>query len=203
MPGARDPFPARHPWYALIEASGAKADGEARAALESMLATAVEDGLVTDVVMAETLAHARDLWRLREAVSEAQKPEGGNIKHDVSVPVARIPAFVREADAAVERIVPGARSIPVGHFGDGNIHYNIAQPPGMDKAAFLALTGRVNAAVHAVVLHMGGSIAAEHGVGRQKRAELARTKQPVELEMMRGIKTLFDPNGILNPGKVV
>lgn len=203
IPGARDPFATAYPWYALLEISGARADGQAARGLETILTDAVERGLVLDTVLAGSLAQARDLWRLREGISESQKPEGGNIKHDVSVPIARISEFVTRANAIVERICPGARPLPLGHFGDGNVHYNIAQPPGMDKSRFLALWEEMTRAVHDLVVEMGGSISAEHGVGRMKRAELARLKSPIEMDLMRRIKTAFDPNGILNPGKVL
>jgi FAD/FMN-containing dehydrogenase len=149
------------------------------------------------------MSQARDIWRLREGISEAQKPEGGNIKHDVSVPIARIPEFVARADAIVERICPGGRPIPLGHFGDGNVHYNISQPIGMDKDKFLALWKPMTNEIHGLVAEMNGSISAEHGVGRMKRDELERVKSPVELDLMRRIKAVFDPNGILNPGKVL
>jgi FAD/FMN-containing dehydrogenase len=201
--GTREPFATPVPWYVLVELSGAKADGSANAALESILTAAAERGLILDAAIAGSLAQARAFWRLREGVSEGQKYEGGNIKHDISVPVARIPEFLRRADAAIERLCPGARPIGVGHFGDGNIHYNIAQPPGMDKQAFLAMTDPIGDAVHALALEMNGSIAAEHGVGRLKRHALAQTKSAVEIDLMRRIKSVFDPNGILNPGKVL
>jgi FAD/FMN-containing dehydrogenase len=203
MAGARDPFPRSYPWYVLLEISGARANGEARAALEGLLADALEASLALDATLAASMAQARDLWRLREGISEAQKFEGGNIKHDVSVPIARIPEFIAQADAAIERICPGARPIPLGHFGDGNVHYNIAQPVGMDRNAFMALSHAFNRAVHDLSVALGGSFSAEHGIGRMKRAELARLKDPVALDVMRAIKAAFDPNGILNPGKVV
>lgn len=201
--GAREPFQARHPWYVLLEVSGAKADGGANATLEQILTSASDAGLVVDATIANSVAQARALWLLREGVSESQKPEGANIKHDVSVPVARIPAFIVQADRAVLGICPGARPLAIGHFGDGNIHYNIAQPIGMERKAFLSLTDKIGDAVHAIALEMGGSIAAEHGVGRLKRQALIDTKSAVEIDMMRRIKSVFDPNGILNPGKVV
>ena len=140
---------------------------------------------------------------IREGISEAQKPEGGNIKHDISVPIARIPEFISRANAIVEKMCPGARPLPLGHFGDGNVHYNISQPPGMDKAKFLELWHPMSTAIHALVADMNGSISAEHGIGRMKRAELAKLKSPVELDLMRQIKAVFDPNGIMNPGKVL
>lgn len=201
--GTREPFVARYPWYALLEISGAKADGTANAVMESVLTEAYERGLLLDATIAGSLAQAKDLWRLREGVSEGQKNEGANIKHDVSVPVARIPEFLRRADAAVEAICPGARPIGVGHFGDGNVHYNVAQPLEMNRNAFLSLTDKIGDAVHGITLDMNGSIAAEHGVGRMKRLALAETKSQVEIDMMRRIKSVFDPNGILNPGKLL
>jgi FAD/FMN-containing dehydrogenase len=203
IPDTRDPFPSRHAWYVLIEMSGARPDGKATSDLETLLSEAQAKDRIVDAVMAGSLSNAKALWKLREGISEAQRPEGGNIKHDVSVAVSRIAEFVARADAAVEKICPGARPIPLGHFGDGNIHYNVAQPPGMDKAAFLALWEPMSEAVHAIVTEMGGSIAAEHGVGRLKRPWLPRYKSPVEMELMRSIKAALDPKGILNPGVVV
>jgi FAD/FMN-containing dehydrogenase len=203
IPGARDPFAHAYPWYVLIDISGAKPDGQAAREMEDVLGQASERGLLLDAVLATSMTQARDLWRLREGISEAQKPEGGNIKHDVSVPIARIPEFIARADRILERICPGARPLPLGHFGDGNVHYNIAQPLGMDKERFLALWEPITTAIHDLVIEMDGSISAEHGIGRMKRADLARYKSPVELDLMRRIKASFDPNGILNPGKVL
>ena len=176
--GARDPFAAAHPWYVLIEVSGAKADGRAGREMEAILAAALDKGLVLDAVLARSSSQAADLWRLREAISEAQKPEGGNVKHDIAVPIARIPEFIARANVAVEKVCPGARPLPVGHFGDGNIHYNIVQPAGMDKATFLAQWDAISDVVHDLVTGMGGSISAEHGIGRMKRAGLARSQEP-------------------------
>ena len=201
--GARDPYSTAYPWYVLLEISGAKDDGTAAREMEGILEAATARGLILDAVIANSLTQANDLWRLREGISEAQKPEGGNIKHDISVPVPRIPEFISRANAAVEQVCPGARPLPVGHFGDGNIHYNIVQPAGMDKKAFVAMWDTISDAVHGLVADMDGSISAEHGIGRMKRRGLARFKSPVELELMRGIKKVFDPNGIMNPGKVL
>ena len=144
-----------------------------------------------------------NFWRLRELMPEAQKPEGGSVKHDVSVPIARLPEFIVRANEIVERVCPGARPVPFGHFGDGNIHYNISEPKGYGREPFMRIGIDINAAVHDLVDSLGGSISAEHGIGRYQRDELARFKSPVELELMRGIKRVFDPNGILNPGKVL
>ena len=202
-PGTRDPFAARHPWYALVETSGLKADGAAERVLTEVLTAAAGRGLVRDAVIAGSLAQARELWRLRESYSPAQKPEGGNIKNDVSVPVASIPELMARADREVARRCPGARPVPLAHFGDGSVHYNIAQPPGMAKEKFLALWDDITQAVQAIVLDLGGSISAEHGIGQMKRADLARAKSAVEMDMMRRIKAALDPKGILNPGKVL
>jgi FAD/FMN-containing dehydrogenase len=136
-------------------------------------------------------------------MSEVQRLEGGSIKHDVSVPVSKVPAFLDAATNKVRHMIPGCRPVPFGHIGDGNIHFNISQPVGADKEAFLAHWEDVAREVHAIVRDMGGSISAEHGIGTLKRDELAATKQPVELEMMRGVKRMLDPNGIMNPGKVL
>ena len=202
-PGTRDPFAARHPWYVLIETSGLKADGAAERVLTQVLTDASERGFVVDAAIAASLAQARDFWRLRESYSPAQKPEGGNIKNDISVAVARIPDFIARADAAIARLCPGARPVPLAHFGDGSVHYNIAQPQGMSKQAFLARWDDITHAVQDIAIELGGSISAEHGIGQMKRADLARVKSDVEMDLMRRIKASLDPKGILNPGKVL
>ena len=203
VPGTRLPLREPAPWYALIEIAGANADGTAGAVLERLLAEASEQGLIGDAVVAGSVAQSQSLWRRREAASEAQKPEGGSIKHDISVPVALIPEFLGEAAPVVEAVCPGARPVVFGHFGDGNVHYNVSQPPGMDKARFLAMWDPMSAAVHELVATMGGSISAEHGIGQMKRADLVRYKSTVELALMRKIKAALDPNGIMNPGKLL
>jgi FAD/FMN-containing dehydrogenase len=200
--GARHPFPGPYPWYALLETSGLKADGTAERVLTDTLTTASERGIIANAVIASSLGQARDFWRLRESYSEAQKPVGASVKNDVSVPVAAIPEFIRRADAAVERICPGARPLPISHFGDGNVHYNIAQPEGMARDKFMGLWDDIVHAVHDVVASLNGSISAEHGIGIMKRAELAHVKGEVAMDLMRRIKTAFDPKGILNPGKI-
>jgi FAD/FMN-containing dehydrogenase len=201
--GTREPFPTKHAWYVLLEISGLKADGTAEQQMLSALEAATEKGLIVDAAIAGSIAQARDFWRLREAVSEAQRPEGASIKHDVSVPVQRIPEFVERANALVEKLCPGVRPLAFGHFGDGNVHYNITQPVGMPREDFMRRWDDIMGAVHALVVEMGGSISAEHGIGFMKRGELAHFKSDIELELMRKIKAAFDPRGILNPGKVL
>jgi FAD/FMN-containing dehydrogenase len=197
----RDPLAGKHRWYVLMELSSPRDD--ARATLGSILAQAMEDGIVDDAVIAANLSQRQAFWKLRDEMSAAQKPEGGSIKHDISVPVAAVPAFIRDADAAVTALIPGARPLPFGHLGDGNIHYNVNQPVGADKEQFLKRWDEVNALVFAVVKKYGGSISAEHGVGVMKRDLLPSVKDPVALELMKSLKRLLDPKGILNPGKVI
>jgi D-lactate dehydrogenase (cytochrome) len=158
---------------------------------------------VRDAAIAGSIEQGKAFWRIRDMFGEAQRYAGGSIKHDVSVPVAAVPAFIREADAAVTALIPGARPLPFGHLGDGNIHYNVTQPEGADKDEYLKRWDEVNAVVFAVVKKYGGSISAEHGVGVIKRDLLPSVKDPVALELMRSIKHLLDPRGILNPGKVL
>jgi FAD/FMN-containing dehydrogenase len=201
--GTRDPLAEPEPWYTLLEISGPSADGTAERVLLEILGQAQERGVIAAATLARSLGQAREFWRLREAISEAQKFEGGNIKNDVSVPIAKIPEFIARADAAVLGVCPGARTLAFGHFGDGNVHFNIAQPLGLPRAQFLALWQPLAAAVNAVVLACGGSISAEHGIGVMKREALTRARSAVELELMRAIKRAFDPKGILNPGKVL
>ena len=203
IPGVRDPLASIHPWYALVDISTSDSAETAEAMMQELLAEAFETGLVSDAAIASSLAQQDAFWHLRESMSEAQRPEGGSIKHDVSVPISRIPAFLAEADAAVHALMPDARICAFGHLGDGNIHYNISQPVGADKAAFIARWREVNAVVHAVVHKHTGSISAEHGVGQLKRDELAASRPAIETELMRRIKHAFDPAGIMNPGKVI
>lgn len=201
--GVRDPLASVHPWYALVDISTSDSAETAEAMMQELLAEAFEAGLVSDAAIASSLTQQDAFWHLRESMSEAQRPEGGSIKHDVSVPVSRIPAFLAEADAAVHALMPDARICAFGHLGDGNIHYNISQPVGADKAAFIARWREVNAVVHAVVHKHTGSISAEHGVGQLKRDELVASRPAIETELMRRIKQAFDPAGIMNPGKVI
>jgi FAD/FMN-containing dehydrogenase len=197
----RNPMANPHPWYVLMELSSSRED--ARDALEAILAKGLDDGIVDDAVIASSLSQRQAFWKLRDEMSAAQKPEGGSIKHDISVPVAAVPDFIAEANAAVVKLIPGSRPVPFGHLGDGNIHYNVSQPIGADAADFLAQWHDVNAVVFAIVLRMGGSISAEHGIGVLKRDELPEVKDKVAIELMRGIKAMLDPLGIMNPGKVL
>ncbi len=201
-PGAREPLGQSHAWYVLLELSGTSDTGLDEA-LADLLASALDKGLIEDATPALSLNQRNAFWALRESLSDVQKLEGGSIKHDVSLPIALVPAFLRAAEAAVTRLIPGARLVPFGHLGDGNIHYNVSQPAGADKAAFLARWGQVNEVVHALVIAMGGSFSAEHGIGTLKRGLLARYKDPVALEVMRAVKAALDPGGIMNPGKVL
>ncbi len=201
--GVRDPLEAPHKWYVLIDISSSRSAEDARETIEAILVEAYETGLVEDAAIADSTAQEKSFWHMREAMSHAQRPEGGSIKHDISVPVARIPEFIAEADTAVLELIPGARIVSFGHMGDGNLHYNISQPVGADKEVFLARWAEVNKRVHDIVRSYKGSISAEHGIGQLKRKELSETKSPVALELMRRIKKSFDPAGIMNPGKVL
>lgn len=201
-PGCRDPLGAPHPWYVLIELSSQARSG-LRAVMEDILTQGVEAGLVADAAIAESLEQVKAFWRVRENFGEAQRHAGGSIKHDISVPVAAVPAFLKDAQAAAVAVVAGARPFPFGHLGDGNIHYNVLQPIGADKDHYLKHWDEMNAAVFGVVKKYGGSISAEHGIGVLKRDILPSVKDPVALDLMRSLKRLLDPNGILNPGKVL
>ena len=196
--GVRHPLAETSPWYVLAELAD-----PVPGAMMAIFEDAMERGLVTDAALAQSDAQRTDFWTARELISESQKPEGGSIKHDVAVPVSKVPQFLVEADAAVSRLVPGARFVSFGHLGDGNIHYNISQPVGMDKARFLDMWNEMNDVVFEVVGRFNGSISAEHGIGRLKAHRMPDIKSPVELDMMRGLKRMLDPNSILNPGRVL
>jgi FAD/FMN-containing dehydrogenase len=203
LPGARDPLAGRHDWYVLLEISSGRSDEEARALVEAIFVEGFDAGLIEDGTRAETVEQSRALWHLRHALPDVQKFEGGSIKHDVSVPVAAVPELIARGCARVVRMIPGIRPVPFGHLGDGNIHFNFTQPVGADKTAYLDRWGEVNAAIHEIVGELGGSISAEHGIGQLKRPLLPQFKGAVELDLMRKIKKTLDPNGILNPGKVL
>ncbi|CAA0088447.1 putative FAD-linked oxidoreductase [Starkeya nomas] len=203
MPGVVRPFRDTHDWYVLAEFSTPTRAFDLAALMEESLGAAMEAGEVTDAVIAASETQAANMWRLREDMSEAQKHEGGSIKHDVSVPVSRVPEFLGRALPACMAALPGLRPCPFGHVGDGNIHFNLSQPVGMEKAAFIGMWETFNRIVHDIVVDMDGSIAAEHGIGVLKREELAHYADPVGLDLMHRLKAALDPAGALNPGKVI
>jgi FAD/FMN-containing dehydrogenase len=201
--GVRDPLAEPSPWYILAEVTAGTRTEAFKTVFEDALAAALENGLAADATIAASDAQAQELWRIREAIVAAQKFEGGSIKNDVSVPVSRLPQFLDEALRAVEKACPGIRPTPFGHVGDGNIHFNLSQPEGMDKAAFMDLWDELTGVVNAVALTLGGSISAEHGIGRVKRDLMPSIMPTVEMEMMQGIKRLIDPRNLMNPGKLL
>jgi FAD/FMN-containing dehydrogenase len=203
LPGARDPLAAPHPWYLLVEVSSPKSQTDAEATIEAIFAESLEQGLVEDGIAAKSEAEAAELWRMRESLSDLQKKLGGSIKHDVAVPLAAVPELLARAADAATKLIPGCRPFPFGHIGDGNIHLNISQPDGADKEAFLARWDEMNRTIHAIVIDLGGTISAEHGIGTLKRALLPQVKSPVEIALMKKIKAAFDPNNVMNPGKVL
>jgi FAD/FMN-containing dehydrogenase len=199
---SRDPLVRAYDWYVLIELSS-QAHSGLRAVLEEILSGGHDKGVVLDATIADSLQQAKSFWRIREMFSEVQRHVGASIKHDISVPVAAVPAFIAQANAAVSKLVPGCRPLSFGHVGDGNIHFNVIQPESADKAKYLARWEEINRVVFAVVKKLDGSISAEHGVGVMKRDILPEYKDPVALALMRALKHTLDPNGILNPGKVL
>lgn len=204
FPQQRVPLWADHPYCVLLENSDSESEDHARGQFERLLETAFESGVVSDAVVAENLSQARALWHIRESIPLAQAEEGLNIKHDISIPVSKIPAFCAETDARLQREVPGVRLVNFGHLGDGNLHYNVQAPEGTDPAAFLReQEERVNHLVFDQVARFGGSISAEHGVGSLKVDTLPAYKDPVALALMRSIKASLDPDNTLNPGRVL
>jgi FAD/FMN-containing dehydrogenase len=197
------PLPKRFPHYALIELSDTRAGEGTKSLLETVLESALDGGLIDDAAIAQSESQAGAFWKLRELVSEAQAHEGPNIKHDVSIPVSRIPDFIRATDAGLARAHPGIRMVTFGHLGDGNLHYNVSPPEGVAAEVFAGHLGAINRIVHDSVARFGGSISAEHGLGQLKREEILRYKSPIEIELMRAIKRTLDPHGIMNPGKVL
>lgn len=203
MPETAYPLTEESPWHVLMEVSSARSAGDAREVMAILLSEAYEEGLISDATVAQNEGQRGKLLHLRESMSEAQKFEGGSIKHDISVPVVAIPEFLERAERAVQAVVPGARVACFGHMGDGNLHYNVSQPVGMDKAEYLSRYAAMNEAVYAIVQELGGSFSAEHGIGSLKREQLVATQPAVATELMRRIKAAFDPAGIMNPGKVI
>ncbi len=196
MPDCRDPLANHHSWYVLVEAASTLAETH----LQTALSSALESGLIRDAAFATSESHRTAFWKIRESVPEAERLESAAIKHDISVPTAAMPAFMLKATQVLEATYPGTRVLAFGHLGDGNVHFNLLQPSHTDTAKFLALTSEVNQRVYDLVLEQGGSISAEHGIGRLKKAELARTADPAKLMALKAIKKALDPENILNPG---
>ncbi len=202
--GAVHPLPAAEaPEFLLIELTSPRAGTGLGPALEDCLAAAAEDGLVLDAVIAQSETQANAFWKVREEISDAQGPEGGSIKHDVSVPIGRVADFIARASAACAAAIPGIRVVAFGHVGDGNVHFNLSQPVDMDRAAYMARRPEINRVVHDIVADLDGSFSAEHGVGQLKLEDMARYKQTVELDLLAAVKRALDPTGLFNPGKVV
>ncbi len=203
VPSTSDPLDQPYDWYVLMEINGGRRDHALRDAMEAELSLAMEQGEICNAAIAESEAQREALWRLRETIPEAQNRAGASIKHDISITTSDLPRFMHEGTRAVLAVCPNARMVTYGHLGDGNLHFNVSPPLGMQAGPFLALTETINRAVHDLVAQFGGSISAEHGIGKLKRDELKRYKSPVALDLMRTIKQAIDPNGIMNKGKVV
>jgi FAD/FMN-containing dehydrogenase len=206
LPDARAPLADPHPWHALIELVAGDAETAARLPeiAESLLATAFERGLIADATIAASEEQAERLWLIRETISPAERAIGPAMQHDISVPVERMPAFVEAAVPQLEADWPGTRAVCFGHLGDGNVHFHVIAPPGRERVEWETSDGKaISAQVHDMVAAWGGSISAEHGIGRLKRDELARLTDPAVLAVMRAIKQALDPQGLLNPGKLV
>ena len=199
----REPFRQRYDWQVLLELHGAAAQAALPRDLEAALAAAIDDRLVLDAVIAQSAGQAAALWRYREGLAIAQVEDAGNLKNDTSVPVGAIADFIDRAGAAAADLVPGVRPIPFGHIGDGNIHFNLSRPLDMPPDAFIARWPALIEAVEATAVDLGGSISAEHGLGRLKRDTIGRHKSATEIELIRRLKRTLDPDGLMNPGKVL
>jgi FAD/FMN-containing dehydrogenase len=201
IPNTRAPLQDSQPWNALVEVTGA---GGVAAALQSHLGQAMEDGAIADAVLAESLAQVQAFWRIRESISEAERASGPAVQHDISVPVDAMPGFMVSAAAEVEGAFPGTSASAFGHLGDGNVHFHVRAPAGVDADRWIAEQGKpISAFVYDRVVAAGGSISAEHGIGQMKLAEFARLSDAARLNALRALKTAFDPLGIMNPGKLV
>ena len=203
IPGRRDPLPAPHEWYVLLEIANARDATETESLLTDFLTNCMNANELSDGVVATSEAQRKQFWSVRHDISEAQKLAGASIKHDISVPVSAIPDFLERAGKLVNDAVPGIRPVAFGHLGDGNLHYNLSPPEAMATDEFIALWPRLNVLVHTLAVELNGSFSAEHGIGLLKVDELERLGNPVGLDLMRGIKQLIDPAGIMNPGKVI
>ena len=203
FPEIKQPKLASHPYYALIELSSQDSESAAMLALENIMQDALQKNIALDAVVATTLSQSAELWKLRESISEAQAREGKNIKHDISIPISTIAAFIAQTDALLQQQFAGCRMVTFGHIGDGNLHYNVSAPKNSPITEFLLKQNAINRVVYDSVAQFSGSISAEHGLGALKREEILRYKSPVEMQLMRTIKNALDPNNIMNPGKVV
>src|SRR5271165_4299568 len=203
VPGVADPLAQNAPWYLLIEVSSPNPQQNLIALLTATLEDAAASGTISDAMLASSIAQAQAMWKLRESVPEAQRRQGASLKHDVSVPVSAIPTLIEEGSALVHRLAPEGDVVSYGHAGDGNLHFNVSQKPGADIKSFVARGPVLELAMFDLVESLGGSISAEHGIGRLKAAEFARRADPVELAVMHELKRALDPKGILNPGKVL
>lgn len=203
LPDMRDPLAGAPEWQILLEATDTVAATGLDELLGSLLVRALAEGMISDGTLAHNQTQTDAMWRLRENLSEAQKIEGISIKHDISLPISRIPEFLERAGMELAREFPGIRIVCFGHLGDGNLHFNLSKPTAQDNAAFLGQSKAANRHVHDLVTQLGGSISAEHGLGQLKRDEIVRYKDPLEMELMRTVKRAFDPKGLMNPGKVL
>ena len=202
IPGAKEPIKDKYEWYVLIEFSSSSKNN-LRQQMEDLFELALNKKIVLDGVIAESTQQRKELWVLRDGLNEAQKPEGGSIKHDISVPINNVSKFIDSASKCVKKFIPSSRVVAFGHIGDGNIHFNISQPLKQDKNEFLNKWNDVNKLVFDIVESLNGSFSAEHGIGKLKRKELQTYNPKIEIDLMKSIKSTFDPNNILNPGKVL
>jgi D-lactate dehydrogenase (cytochrome) len=203
VPGVANPLEFGCPWYLLVEVTSPNPRQQLAAALSNELEEAAQQGVVKDALLAVSLAQAKSMWRLRESVPEAQRRHGASLKHDVSVPLSEIPALIERGTALAERMVPEGEVVSYGHAGDGNLHFNVSQKRGADPQLFLSRAAALEHAMFDLVESLGGSISAEHGIGRLKAPEFARRADVAELAIMHALKKALDPKGILNPGKVL
>lgn len=203
LPGTRSPLETAAPWYVLIEMSDAGSEDTIRETMEGLLGSAFEAELITDAVVAQSVGQSGDFWNLRENIAEAQGAEGKTIKHDIALPISAIPAFLGECDAAVAARWPDVRFVVFGHLGDGNLHYNFSPPRGGDQALFVAQQDEINRVVHDCVRSHQGTISAEHGLGMLRHREADRFRTPTDRRLHHAIKAALDPQGILNPGKLL
>jgi D-lactate dehydrogenase (cytochrome) len=197
------PFAENHAQYVLLELSDSESEQHATQMLENLIGAALEQEIIADAVLATSIAQSKALWNLREHIPLAQAAEGKNVKHDISIPIARIGEFIRVTDVLLQAEFPGCRMVTFGHLGDGNLHYNVSPPEHASDREFIARQEEVNRVVHDSVDRFGGSISAEHGLGALKRDEIARYKSEIELDLMRTIKRALDPLNLMNPGKVI